>query len=309
MQAAVSTCGIYDCGSCEHRAAGECPGCGSGNMRLVEVGQRPCGVYACVTSHGLQTCSDCPEDSCHLKRSVETICPLRSRFRSQRWWAGHMSRALESRNRAHLQEAAGAKVSDRVVTRLRMYLSALDSLAASGAESVSSWQLAEKVGVNAALIRKDLSRFGDFGTPSFGYRVDFLSKRIRSILRLDEPRGIVWIGAACYRLHSGAAAKLAKHGCRVVGVFDPDPEEVGAAAGDHLVRPVEAVRAFVEEHGARLAAISVSGPDAQAFAEELVSAGVRGILNLSGELLVLPGHVHVSNFDVAGELLELSYYL
>ena len=243
-----------------------------------------------------------------LRRTVETLCPVRSRFENIRWWAGRMSRAMECRKPGTVEGETHGKISTRVINRLRWYLTVLDSLAAEGTILVSSWQLAERVGINAALIRKDLSRFGEFGTPSSGYRVEVLTKHIRKILKLDEPNGIVWVGASCFRLHYPSIERLSKHACNVVGVFDICPEEIGARVGDYEVLPVEHLTEVVSRTGVRAAALAVSGAEAQSVADVLVALGVRAILNVGESLLVLPDSVKVRSFDMVGELLELCYY-
>jgi len=304
----VSACGIYNCDGCRYLERGNCPGCTDGNRLLSESEEKQCAVFVCVQSRQLASCNDCSEESCVLKRSIETICPMRSRFENTRWWAGRMARALEPKKRPEKDAEPVEKMSERVVNRLRWYLTALDSLAAEGATSVSSWRLAQKVGVNAALIRKDLSRFGEFGTPSFGYRIDYLSQRLAEILGLNERKGIVWVGAACFRLHCGAVDRLMKHACQVIGVFDGSPEEIGTSVGGHEVMPLDAVGQALSESNVSTAVVAVPGQDAANVARILVDNGVKAILNLSGEMLVLPDSVKVCSFDVMGELLELCYY-
>jgi redox-sensing transcriptional repressor len=307
-QMSLSACGIYDCLDCRYLTNGSCPGCVEGNGRLGEGDEKPCAVFGCVKSLGIASCRECGEISCVLRRSIESICPLRSRFENTRWWAGRMARALESRKHICRQADGKPRMSDRVVNRLRLYLTALDWLAEQGETSVPSWRLAQKVGVNAALIRKDLSRFGEFGTPSFGYRIDYLSQRIGSILGLDEPRGVVWIGAACMRLHLQSIGRLAKHQCRVVAVFDASAEEVGRQVGGLEVLPLEKLPEFLAGSRVSTAVLALAGPAAAKAAAMLAEQQIEAVVNLSGEMLALPEGVKVCTFDVVGELLELCHY-
>lgn len=218
-----------------------------------------------------------------------------------------MSRTLESR-KIDSDGASANKMSERVINRLRWYLVALEAIAAEGADSVSSWQLAERVGVSAALIRKDLSRFGEFGTPSFGYRIDFLRERIRSILCLDSPKRIAWVGACALRHSEAALERLAGHNCAVVAVFDSDEAEVGGTVAGRVVQHVDEIDTAMQGISISAAVLAIRGAGVRAIAEKMVTHGARAILNMSGELLVLPGHVKVSSLDIAGELLELCYY-
>jgi redox-sensing transcriptional repressor len=306
MQRAV--CGIYECVGCEHQSGGECPGCVEGNLQLRKSCEQVCAVFECVETRGIAACSECDESSCVLKRSVESVCPMRSRYENMRWWAGRMARAMEAKKGSGGEADKVEKISARVVNRLRWYLTALDGFAKEGATSVSSWRLAERVGVNAALIRKDLSRFGDFGTPSFGYRVDYLTQKIRDILHLDQRNGVIWVGAACFRLHFPSVSRLGNHACVVAGVFDSDPEEIGTFVGGIEVLPLEKLEEVVSASGVHTATLALPGPEARIVAEKLADLGIKAILNVSGEMLALPDSVRVSSFDLVGELLELCYY-
>lgn len=307
MESLKSVCGIYNCQECDHHAVGHCPGCQPGNTLLESSGQEVCSVYTCTQSHNIGMCDECREPSCALRRSVESICPLRSQFEKQRWWAGRMSRALESR-KPQQNGNEDSKISRKVVNRLRWYLPVLDSFISEGYESISSWQLAEKVGINAALIRKDLSRFGDFGTPSYGYRVDFLRDKIKDILNLNKPYGLIWVGCSYYKMHSTSIMKLEVYNRRVLAVFDTDEAEVGTQIGEMTVQSTDRLAEVLPELNAAVAVIAISGQQTQTIAKTLTELGIKAILNLSGQLLVLPDHVQVRNFDIAGELLELSYY-
>ena len=60
------------------------------------------------------------------------------------------------------------KVPDIVVGRLPIYLRALNYLAEEGQEVVSSQDLARRLGISSAQIRKDLSHFGEFGKQGTG---------------------------------------------------------------------------------------------------------------------------------------------
>ena len=307
MESIISICGIYNCMDCEHRSANLCPGCEAGNVQLKDSCQEICAVYTCTRSHGITSCNDCTEISCSLKRSVEAICPLRSQFEKRRWWAGRMSRAMESRKTQQIDNE-DSKISGKVVSRLRWYLTVLDTFISEGYDSISSWQLAEKVGVNAALIRKDLSRFGDFGTPSYGYKASFLRDRIRGILHLDKPRGLVWIGCSCFRMHTAAVEKLETHNCSVLAVFDVDKSEIGTDISNLTVYSTDRLAEILPDLDVSVAVIAISGSQAQTIAKTVTDLGIKAVLNLSGQLLLLPEHVQVSNFDVTGELIELSYY-
>lgn len=305
MEAVASVCGVYDCRSCEHRIADRCPGCEKGNLASRSEGTETCRVWECVRGREIASCEECTQPECTLKRVAGLICPLRSRLEKERWWAGRLSRALQSRGS---RDSARQDPSEKVISRVRWYLTALDAFAVEGRQSVSSWQLAEKVGVSPALIRKDLSKFGEFGTPSYGYRIDFLRERLRSILSLGTQRELVWIGACALKLSTHAQDRLRGHNCVLRAVFDDEESEVGSKVGELVIKPISRIREELTGSDISAAVLAVHGPRAQDIALVLAEIGVRAILNLSGELLVTPPSVRVTNVDLIGELLELCYY-
>ncbi len=308
MEVQASCCAIYNCESCDYRKDEKCAGCWSDNLDLKERVGTACAVFECVVSQQINSCRECTEPGCRLRRNIEIICPLRGRFEKKRWWAGRMSRAIEKRKRRVVSSDHDGKMSERVANRLRWYLAALDSFEAEGYDSVSSWQLAERVGFNSALIRKDLSRFGEFGTPSYGYRTAFLRDRIKTILRLDKPHGIVWIGACMLRHYTSAIERLCRNNCRLLGVFDVEESEIGLEIGEFTVRHVDRMNEVISDAEVSVAVIAAFTPRAQHIADALVDLGAKAILNLSGQILILPDKVRLCSLDIVGELLELCYY-
>lgn len=302
-----SPCGVFECNSCEHLSAERCPGCTDGNAYLEKRGMETCAVFQCIERLGIRSCTECGMPSCELSRLTEDVCPLRGRFENKRWWAGKLAHGVGAQKIA-VRDAAGERISDRTIDRIRWYLAALDSYVEQGVNSVSSWQLAQKVGVKAPLIRKDLSRFGEFGTPSLGYDVKYLRKKILDILKLDESRHVVWIGARRLRDHLAEMQRACRNNCHMIAVLDPDPEEVGKKIADITVQPMENLPSVLASVPIDVAVLAIPLDDAPGIANVISRAGVTAILNLSASLLSVPEHITVRNVDIGGELLALSYY-
>ena len=88
-----------------------------------------------------------------------------------------------------------SRIPDATVERLPVYLRILVELLAVDERTVSSEQLAELAGVNAAKVRKDLSYLGTYGTRGVGYDVDQLLFQIRVALGLTEDVSVIVVGA------------------------------------------------------------------------------------------------------------------
>ena len=85
---------------------------------------------------------------------------------------------------------------------------------------------------------------------------------------------------------------------------------IGTTVGNQVVRSIDDLEAFIKEHGeVGVAILTVPKEGAQAIADRLVDAGIRGIWNFAPEDLEAPEEVVVENIRLTDSLLTLSYYL
>ena len=87
------------------------------------------------------------------------------------------------------------RIPEATVARLPVYLRILTEQFELGAHNMSSEELAELAGVNAAKVRKDLSYLGSYGTRGVGYDVEFLVYQIRRELGLTQDWPVIIVGA------------------------------------------------------------------------------------------------------------------
>ncbi len=177
-----------------------------------------------------------------------------------------------------------------------------------GITTVPSWRLARKAGAASGVIRKDLSFFGGFGKRGVGYNVAFLRKKIGEILGLDQVKEIAWVGAERLMRDPGLLEQLTAHNCRIVAVFDTNSVQPGVHIDDLEVLDATLIRQVVRDLNVDAAVIACPQENAQWAADQLVSAGVKALLNLTGAVIIGPGHVFVRNVDLASELFALSYH-
>src|SRR6056297_3237907 len=87
------------------------------------------------------------------------------------------------------------RIPEATVARLPVYLRILSERFESGVSNMSSEELADAAGLNAAKVRKDLSYLGSYGTRGVGYDVEFLVYQIRRELGLTHDWHVVIVGA------------------------------------------------------------------------------------------------------------------
>lgn len=193
--------------------------------------------------------------------------------------------------------------------RLPLYLRALQLAAEEGRALVSSQDIAEAAGTNAAQVRKDLSHLGELGTRGLGYDVAALAAHITRELGVERERKVIIVG---YGRLGGAMLNYIssfERGFAVVAVVDADPAKVGTEVAGMIVTPVAELEQAVRASGAEVAVVSTPPAVAQQVAERLCRAGIRAVLNFAPVSLELPCEARVRQVDLSAELQVLTYHL
>lgn len=200
-------------------------------------------------------------------------------------------------------------IPGKTIYRLSIYHRCLRKLGENAIETVSSSGLAKAAGVNPAQLRRDLGYLGTFGTRGLGYPVNELSEAIREVLGREHLQPVILVGVG----NLGAALLrydgFQKEGFEVVAAFDTVPKAVNRRGVEVPVYPVEEMQSFVKKEQVRLAVLSVPGAHAQEVANDLVEAGIQGILNFSPTVLQVPDTVTVNSVDLALELEQVSFFV
>lgn len=174
-----------------------------------------------------------------------------------------------------------AEVPTAAISRLVTYLRILEQLETREVSRTSSTDLAERAGVSAFQVRKDLAYFGRFGTRGMGYTVPILKRELVRVLGLNQTWNVVIVGVG--RLGQAIAnyPGASDYQFQYVGLFDVSPELVGRQVRNLTVRHIEELRNFVRENKVDMGFLAVPPERAQDAAQALVDAGVRGILNFA----------------------------
>jgi len=198
--------------------------------------------------------------------------------------------------------------SEKTIARLSLYRRALLKAQLEGARSVFSHQLASDTGVSAAQVRRDLMAIGYSGCPNRGYDT---SELVRSIgERLDDPQGqqVALIGVG--NLGRAVIAYVARQrpSLSITAAFDSDAEKAGRVIHGCRCHSMEELPEVMQRERIRVAVLAVPGAAAQPVADQLVAAGVTGLLNFAPVTLRVPPHVYVENLDLTLSLEKVAYF-
>jgi redox-sensing transcriptional repressor len=205
--------------------------------------------------------------------------------------------------------APSGKVPVPTLERLATYLRYLIDLEQDKVDTISSAEVEEQTGVNAAQFRKDLSYFGEFGKPGVGYNVTELEGRIARILKIDQEQRVLLIGAGNLGSALVGYPGLKEHKFNVVAVFDNNYAKIGRYLWDLEIQDVARVKDVNAKQQAQIAIVAVPRSAAQHVTDALIDAGVLAILNFAPTVLRVPDNVVVRNVSFLQELAVLSYHL
>ena len=187
--------------------------------------------------------------------------------------------------------------------RLPGYLNFLRMQTGPDCERISSAAIAQEMNLSAITVRKDLACVAS-GRPRVGYLRGELIERIAQVLGSGECNSAVVVGnlghaLMCYKGFSN-------YGMRVLAGFDIDRRIAGAEVDGKAVYPMEELAPFVQRTGARIGILAVPASGAQAACDQMVDAGIRGILNFAPAHLRAPADVLVRHEDFAVSLALLA---
>ncbi len=194
------------------------------------------------------------------------------------------------------------------MARLPIYLKLLSDQFELGRTNISSEDLAELGGVNAAKVRKDLSYLGSYGTRGVGYDVEFLVFQIKRKLGLTHDWDVVIVGAGHLGKALAGYGGFGERGFPVGGVVDVDPDKIGTVVGGVRVRHADQLDEIVQAKQIAIGVIATPGTAAQDAADALVAAGITSILNFAPTIISAPRGITVRKVDLAVELQILSYH-
>jgi redox-sensing transcriptional repressor len=204
--------------------------------------------------------------------------------------------------------ASGRRIPEATVARLPEYLRLLTESRDSGISNLSSEELADMAGVNAAKVRKDLSYLGTYGVRGVGYDVEYLIYQVRRELGLDHDWPVVIVGAGNLGRALAGYGGFGERGFPIAGIVDVDSRKIGMEIGGVTVRNLVELATIVRRGNVSIGVVATPPVAAQDAADRLVAAGVTSILNFAPVLLNVPATVSVRKVDLAVELQILSYY-
>lgn len=200
-------------------------------------------------------------------------------------------------------------VPKAVIKRLPKYHRFLKEQINQDVVRISSRQISQAMGFTASQIRQDLNNFGDFGQQGYGYNVEDLYANISKILGINKTYSVAIVGAGNLGTAISNYTQFDRLGFKINAIFDVNPCIVGKSIGLLEVQHMDKFEEEVEKHGIEIVYLCTNMEAAQAVAERVENAGVKGILNFAPTDLVMKTDIYVENTYLIDKLLSISYHL
>ena len=174
---------------------------------------------------------------------------------------------------------------------------------------VSSTELSEAVQVDSASIRRDFSYFGALGKRGYGYDVKNLLSFFKKILNQDTLTNVALVGVG----NLGRALLnynfKRSNNIRISCAFDISKDITGRILSGVPVYDMADLKQQLSDQQISIAILTVPSSAAQRTTDEMVEAGIKGIMNFTPIRLSAPSNVRIQNVDLATELQTLIYFL
>jgi redox-sensing transcriptional repressor len=199
------------------------------------------------------------------------------------------------------------RISDSTVHRLSKYYRTLKYMQEMGVKTVSSEEMANRNGVTAAQVRKDLSCFGAFGRRGLGYNVADLKRNIGRIMGLERTWKVALVGVGNIGRALIDYDQFRTQGFQITIAFDADPGKIGKTIHGVTVRDEANLERDAAAEKVDIAVVAVPAVAAQALVDRLVAGGVKAILNFAPINLKVPDGVFIRHENMAIEIEALSF--
>ena len=195
------------------------------------------------------------------------------------------------------------------VKRLPSYLHELKLMRDNRQQMVSTTQLAQRLGLEPIIVRKDLELAESPGSPGVGYSIQGLIAGIENFLGWNDETPVFLVGVGNLGTALLGYKGFTEYRFNIVAAFDNDPAKIGSSIHEKPVYAVSQLKEMAETMHVKIAVLSVPCEYAQAAAEQIIDAGIKAIWNFTNTPLVLPQGMVQQRVNMAGDLAELSVKL
>lgn len=202
-----------------------------------------------------------------------------------------------------------ASLPGKTVERLSEYRRTLLACLAENRNFIFSHDLAARLHITAVQVRRDLMLIGYTSVHRKGYDVKELIETISRIIDSGEGMNVAIIGIGNLGRALAAYFKGKRSKLNLVASFDNDPQKINKVISGVKCYPYDELEKIVAELKIEIAIMTVPADFAKEIAEELIRAGIKGILNFTTVPLNVPSDVYLEEYDMITSIEKVAYFV
>jgi redox-sensing transcriptional repressor len=201
------------------------------------------------------------------------------------------------------------KLPAKTIERLSQYRRILLNCQTAGKTHIYSHELAHLLNITAVQVRRDIMLMGYSSSQKKGYDIKDLVNVIGNILDPKKNQNVAIVGVgnlgrAITHYFKGKRSKL-----NIVATFDNDPSKVNTVISGVNCYPIKQLPELIKSLDISIAILTVPPGHASAVAENLVMAGIKGILNFTSVPLNISPNVYLEEYDMVTSMEKVAYFV
>jgi redox-sensing transcriptional repressor len=201
------------------------------------------------------------------------------------------------------------KLPGKTVERLSEYRRVLLGYHEGGNDYIFSHELAALLHITAVQVRRDLMLIGYSSVMKKGYDIKELISTIGEIIDYDKGLNVAVIGLGHFGKAISAYFRGKRSKLNIVAAFDIDKDLVGKENAGVMCYDMSAMEGIIKEKDVSIAILTVPPEFASQIAENVISCGIKGILNFTTVPLRMPSNVYLEEYDMITSIEKLAYFV
>ena len=194
----------------------------------------------------------------------------------------------------------------KVLERLTLYHSLLLEYINRGVKTISSPQVAQRLGIDDSQVRKDFKLLNNAGRCKVGYIVADLKESIEKTLGFGKTKKAFVIGAGHLGLALAKFSDFADYGLNIVALFDVNPQKIDTSVNQKNIYHISRLCEMSKRENVDMGILTVPCACAQETADFLIESGFKYIWNFTQTILQVPPEIKVKNENLVASFLRFA---
>lgn len=196
----------------------------------------------------------------------------------------------------------------KTIERMSLYRRVINRLVEAKKDTIFSYELGKLINKSAAQVRRDFMEIGQKGNPQNGYNILELRHALNELMIEPEGQkialvGIGNLGRAILTYFMGRSPNLA-----ILAAFDSEKKKTNRVIAGCKCYDISKMKDIIKKHKITIGIMTVPLTVAQDVADQLVSAGIKSIVNWAPIHIEVPKHIFLESRDITMSIEKAAYF-